>query len=264
MLEAGKPELANEALAEAVAKGRGRLPMWNRVRHLVPWLKKEKKSELLFELCNAMARLEPFSAEPVIELLDIGLVLEKTKPEATIETLSKLAATFPSVSDSIRYREALATALILTEKPEEALAALGDLDSEQQSRSRVVVISALVKVLSGDTEGGKQLFGGLATKEMLVEELRLFRGIVDPSSKEGPEVEDLPGVESEGPLPELSDSVSEQFSGQGIVKPLPEDVQSVLKGFDEKKELPPLPEIKKPKLPPLPDSKVQPEEQKAE
>lgn len=256
MLQAGKQDLANEALAKAVASGRGRLPMWNQVRHLVPWLKRENKSELLFKLCRAMARLEPFSPEPVIELLDISLVLGKTKPESIIETLGKLAETLPRITEAIRYRETLATALVLRGKPDEALAALGDLDAGQQARSRIVAISAAAEVLSGDSVGGKELFRGLVAKEMLVEEVRLFRGIVDPSSAELPEVDDLSNTEADAALPEFSDSLSDQFSGQRNVKPLPEDVESVLKGFGEKKELPPLPEVKDPKLPRLPDSKV--------
>ena len=253
MVDTDKPDLANEALAEAVARGQGRLPMWNQVRHLIPWLKEQRRSELLLKVCSSMAQLEPYSVETNIEMVDLGGILGKSRPEAIIATLHKVEEAFSGAAGLIRFREAMATALVSVNRPEKALQALGDLSAEEKDRARVRAILAAVKVESGEEELGRQWFDEIEKDEMLAEEVKFFETIVNPATMERAVLEALTSSGSAQSLPEVSDSLSEQFSDDGSVEPLPEDGSSVLESFGGKKKLPPLPEIKKSKLPPLPE-----------
>jgi hypothetical protein len=143
---AGMEEVSREALLEAVMLQRGRLPFWNSIRSLVPWLRKADRGDRLASLCQIMAELDFTTPEPQLEWIDLSNLEEKSKPAAALKLLDELAKNYPKLVSDSRYHEVRATVLLVDGKAKEALAALGD--SRQSSRlptPRRTTISILAK-----------------------------------------------------------------------------------------------------------------------
>lgn len=123
---AGMEEMSREALLEAVKLKRGRLPFWNNLRTLVPWLREADRGDKLQILCQIMTEIDFTTPEPRLEALDLGHLLGTSDAAATFEQLDLLAKNYPKLTADPRYHEVRATVLLGEGKAKEALETLRD------------------------------------------------------------------------------------------------------------------------------------------
>jgi hypothetical protein len=143
---AGLEEMSREAMLEAVLLKRGRLPFWNAIRSLAPWLRKADRGDRLASLCQIMAELDFTTPEPQLEWIDLGYLTEKSPVPPTLKLLDELAKNYPKLVSDSRYHEVRATILLGDGKAKEALVALDD--PRQSSRlpsPRRTTITVLAK-----------------------------------------------------------------------------------------------------------------------
>jgi hypothetical protein len=248
MQDAGLEELAREAMVAAIRKGRGRLPFWQQVRDLLPWLHAKQQGQEMFEVCSVMASLEPEHVHLVVQTLDLACILGKIQPAALRERVD-LVGTHPEISKTPLFRDLLAAACLLQDKPEEALAALGsEADGADPSRVRAMAVTAVAKAMLGDEQTSTELFNRIDWNLALREEKEFFTRLLEristpeptepigdrfdpkvlpPSDEpiETPSVPDvLPPIDENfgkkadpGFLPPISDAIQEEFKP----KPLP-------------------------------------------
>ena len=174
---AGMEEVSREALLEAVILKRGRLPFWNSIRFLVPWLRKADRGDRLASLCQIMAELDFTTPEPRLEWIDLVNLEEKSKPAAALELLDELAENYPKLVSDSRYQEVRATVLLVDGKAKEALAALDD--PRQGSRlptPRRTTISILAKadLATNEIPYSDALRSSIPWKDLIREERDFF------------------------------------------------------------------------------------------
>jgi hypothetical protein len=255
MRDAGLEELAREAMAAALRKGRGRLPYWLQVRDLLPWLHAKQQGQAMFEVCSVMASLEPERLEVVVQALDLACVLGKIQPAALKERVEQIGSHSPEISQSPRFRELMATALLLDDKPGEAIAALGpEASGTDKASGRAMAVAAVAKAMLGDDKTSNELFKRTDWNLMLPEERKFFTGLLERLSAPGstepigsrfdPKI--LPPSDDpiETPkIPEILPAIDEKFgekAGASTLPPIPDAINEEFKS----KPLPTLPPAK--------------------
>jgi len=171
MRQAGLDELARQAMVAALRKGHGRLPIWGQVRDLLPWLRQQQQGQAMLEVCTMMANLEPGNVEVVIEALDLGCIFGKIRPSAVVDRLYQLEKRDPKCTQLQRFREAMATALLLNNQPDKAIAVTA---GAPEADCRCLAVRDVAKAMLGGFEDSSQLLERVAWKGMLREEKDLF------------------------------------------------------------------------------------------
>jgi hypothetical protein len=241
MHEAGLDELANESMVAAVRTGRGRLPFWKQIRHLLPWMRARQQAQTMFEVCSVMAGLEPANVEVAIEALDLECILGKSQSAAMLEQLEQLEKQHPGISEERRFRELKATVLLQAEQPEAAIAACGPNATESGNTSdRLIAVAAVAKAMLDENETSAQLFERVDWKRMLREEKEFFTKLLAQLSAPGttepignrfdPKI--LPPTDEtfETPeIPELLPPLEGEFGSNpdpGMLPPIPDSIRS--------------------------------------
>ena len=179
---AGLEEMSREALLEAVILKRGRLPFWNSVRSLEPWLRKADRGDRLASLCQIMAELDFTTPEPQLEWIDLGYLQEKSKPAAALKLLDELAKNYPKLVSDSRYHVVRATVLLGDGKAKEALAALDDPRQDSRlSSARRTTVTALAKadLATKEIPSSDALRSSIPWKDLIREERNFFTGRLD-------------------------------------------------------------------------------------
>lgn len=198
MLQLGNTEFANEAMVEAVILGRGRLPIWAQVRHLLPWIHQHKTAATLYNFCSVMSKLEPGDFELGIELLDSGCILGKSRPDSVVDTLLLMGEKIQKLRELLRYKETLASAYLLNDQPAEALSALSGVSSDSP---RAQVVSAIATIrLSQDPSS--EPVPEIDWDAMFLEEAKLFKGLLKQAGKD-PSSDEIAPLPEPSPLPKL-------------------------------------------------------------
>jgi hypothetical protein len=241
MHEAGLEELAAEAMIAAVRTGRGRLPFWHQIRHLLPWLRARQQGQAMFEVCSLMASLQPLNPEVAIEALDLDCILGKSQSAALLERLEQLEKQHPEISEERRFRELKATVLLQAEQAGAAIAACGpNATANENASDRLIAVNAAAKAMLGQNEASAQLFERVAWKRMLREEKEFFTKLLAKLSAPGttepignrfdPKI--LPPTDETFETPETPEFLpplqgeSGSTPDPGILPPIPDSIRS--------------------------------------
>lgn len=178
---AGMEEMSREALLEAVRLKRGRLPFWNNLRPLLPWLRKADRGDQLLVLCQIMTEFDFTTPEPRLEALDLSYLLGRSDPADTLGQLVELLKNYPKLATDSRHYEVQATLLLGAGKPKEALAAL---DNARQTirppTSRRTTLTAMAKAaLASPRPSAESLREALPWKSMIREERNFFNRLLE-------------------------------------------------------------------------------------
>jgi hypothetical protein len=209
----------------------------------------------MFEVCSVMASLEPERLEVVVQALDLACVLGKIQPAALKERVEQIGSHSPEISQSPRFRELMATALLLDDKPGEAIAALGpEASGTDKASGRAMAVAAVAKAMLGDDKTSNELFKRTDWNLMLPEERKFFTGLLERLSAPGstepigsrfdPKI--LPPSDDpiETPkIPEILPAIDEKFgekAGASTLPPIPDAINEEFKS----KPLPTLPPAK--------------------
>ena len=168
---AGLDDLARQAMVAALRKGHGPLPIWGQVRDLLPWMRQQQQGLAMMDVCTTMANLEPANVEVLIESLDLACIFGKIRPSAMVDRLHQLEKRDPKSAHSPRFREAMATALLLDDQPDKAIAVTAGV---AEAGCRCLAIRGVAKAMIGEFEDSSRLLERVAWKEMLREEKDLF------------------------------------------------------------------------------------------
>lgn len=255
MQAAGLEELAREAMVAALRKGRGRLPYWAQVRDLLPWLHAKQQGQAMFEVCSVMAGLEPETLEVVVQALDLACILGKIQPATLKERVERVGSLSQEISQSPRFRELMATALLLEDKPEEAVSALGpDAVVADKANGRAMAVTAVAKAMLGDDKASSELFKRIDWNLMLREEREFFTGLLERLSAPGssepigsrfdPKILPPSDEPIETPsIPEILPPIDENFGKKAESATLPPITDAINEEF-KPKPLPTLPPAK--------------------
>lgn len=179
---AGLEEMSREALLEAVLLKRGRLPFWNSIHSLEPWLRKADRGDRLASICQIMAELDFTTPEPQLEWIDLGHLLERSQPAAALKLLDELAKNYPKLVSDSRYHEVRATILLGDGKSKEALAALGDpRQNSRLSSPRRTTVTALAKadLATKEIPASDSLRSSIPWQDLIREERNFFTKRLD-------------------------------------------------------------------------------------
>lgn len=178
---AGMEEMSRVALLEAVRLKRGRLPFWNNLRTLVPWLRETDRGDRLLVLCQVMTELDFTTPEPRLEALDLGYLLGRSDPADALGQLEQLLKNYPKVAADPRYHEVRATVLLGDGKSKEALEALNDSrQSIRPSSPRRTAVTAFAKAaLASAPPSAEALRDGIPWREMIREERDFCKNLLE-------------------------------------------------------------------------------------
>jgi hypothetical protein len=177
MREAGLDELAREAMVEAVRTGRGRLPSWEQVRELLPWLRDRQDGRAMLDLCSAMSKLDPYNEEVAIESLDLACIFGRIVPSDLVARLEGVQKRAPEIAKLPRFKELRATALLADGQAQEALAALGGAQNQTGASHRMIAVAAFANVMLGENTASSQLLARVDWKQMIREEREFFTSL---------------------------------------------------------------------------------------
>jgi hypothetical protein len=177
MRRAGLEEHAREAMAEAVRLGRGRLPLFQQVEYLLPWLREKRRGFLLLECCATFARLEPGNLPVQIEYAYLGCVSGKFKPAETVDYFRKLREEHPGQAG---VALGLATALLLDGQADDALAALDAAPPTEGAEPdiRESAVRAVALAVIGKEAEARRLLDQLDWQKLLQEERETFNKLL--------------------------------------------------------------------------------------
>lgn len=180
-LAAGMEEMSREALLEAVRLKRGRLPFWNNIRTLVPWLREADRGDRLLSLCQIMTELDFTTPEPRLEALDLGCLLGRSDPADALGQLEQLVKNYPKLAADPRYHEVRATVLLGDGKSKEALEALNDSrQNNRPSSPRRTVVTAFAKAaLASPPPSAEALREGIPWQDLIREERHFCKNLLD-------------------------------------------------------------------------------------
>lgn len=178
---AGIEEISREALLEAVRLKRGRLPFWNNLRTLVPWLREADRGGRLLLLCQIMTEIDFTTPEPRLEALDLSYLLGHSETANALGQLDQLVKNYPKLATDSRYYEVRATVLLGDGKSNEALGALND--SRQTIRSssqrRTVVATFAKAALTSSPTSAEALREDIPWSKMIREERNFFKNLLE-------------------------------------------------------------------------------------
>lgn len=178
---AGMEEISREALLEAVSLKRGRLPFWNNLRTLAPWLRQADRGDRLLVLCQIMAELDFTTPEPRLESLDLGYLLGHSEPANILGQLDELVKNHPKLATDSRYYEVRATVLLGDGKSEEALGLLNDprQNNRSSSQRRTVVATFAKAALAPSPTSAETLREQIPWNRMIREERNFFKNLME-------------------------------------------------------------------------------------
>ena len=161
---------------------RGRLPFWNSIRSLEPWLRQADRGDRLASLCQVMAELDFTTPEPQLEWIDLGYLAEKSQPAAALKLLDELAKNYPKLVSDPRYHEVRATVLLGDGKARAALTALDD--SRQSSRlpsprRTTVTIFAKADLATKEMPSADVIRSSIPWTDLIREERKFFTKRLD-------------------------------------------------------------------------------------
>jgi hypothetical protein len=172
MIDAGLFDLAREAMVSAIRLNRGRLPVFYQVRGLAPWLRDHRRGLALREFARVMAGLEPNNPNPVAVALHLGCVSGSIDPSVTVAELTKLIEAHPEIPG---LDEALATALLLDNQPDKALAQLPpDATTRPGHTPHALAITGVAMAMKGEDEKASKILKRVEWNKMLTEECDAF------------------------------------------------------------------------------------------
>jgi hypothetical protein len=176
MDDAGLDELARESMFAAIRLRRGCLPLFDQVSYLVPWLRQKRRGIDLLEFCRFMATLEPGNPLPVAVVLDVGCTSGNIDPETAIKGLRIIHEKYPEIKG---IDDALATALLLAGRPDEALAEFPpDAVTRAKPSPYALAVTGVAMAMKGDEAESKKLLDRVPWDTMLVEECDAFYRII--------------------------------------------------------------------------------------
>ncbi|MGE9270454.1 MAG: hypothetical protein ACQKBU_06595, partial [Verrucomicrobiales bacterium] len=195
-----RSHLANEALLTAVTQERGTIPLWLSLRHLLPWLRAHKTDADLYRFCGSCARLEPGLPEIMIELIDIGTLLEKFPLDIAIDSLDVIP---PDGLNDLRRLEVLSTLQLLSNQPEKALETVGSIPATERDTSRLIAITKIAEAELEESSAAPR-FLEIDWDQMTRLEARVLRDhyIEAMGPKQNDEITPLPEPK---PLPEITE-----------------------------------------------------------
>jgi tetratricopeptide (TPR) repeat protein len=178
---AGMEEMSREALLEAVRLKRGRLPFWDDLRPLLPWLREADRGDRLLVLCQVMTELDFTTPEPRLEALDLGYLLGRSDPADALGQLEQLVKNYPKVAADPRYHEVRATVLLGDGKSKDALEALNDSRQNiRPSSPRRTAVTAFAKAaLASPPPSAEALREGIPWREMIREERDFCKNLLE-------------------------------------------------------------------------------------